>query len=666
MNFKKINNLFYLVLVSIGMFLIGCNDFLDRLPPDQIAPSQYLNSEADLATYPIAYYGSVFATHGGWSTGIGRYDDHTDNQATVDPNYNLYVKGNRLVPANGGLGFGNIRGFNFFFQQVLPKWKEKKISGNSAMIDHYIGEVYMLRAMSYFDRLKSFGDFPIVKDVLVDQNDVLVEAAKRSPRNTVARQIISDLDSAIMLMQNNVANKVRLTKNAALLAKSRVALYEASFLTYHRDTPRVPGEQGWPGAKMAYNSGFTINLDQEINYFLDEAMAASKELADAIELTENSGVTNPPSPANFSGWNPYFDMFNDRNMGQYPEILFWRQYDLSLNVTHGVTIYVERGANTGLTKGFVDGFLMKNGLPVYAPGSGYKGDVFITDVKEGRDDRLQLFLFGETDPVTVKKEDDLFGVPKIINLKEVRDVTGYRSRKFLNYDPSEAPGSDLTCTSGSPVFRVAEAYLNYLEASYMKNKTIDATADKYWKAIRKRAGIDTDYNKTIRATEMSKENDWGAYSANSLVDATLFNIRRERRNEFISEGMRWDDLIRWRAMDQVKDYIIEGFNLWDEAYKNKEYTEPKPGEATSVGLIDDGTSKANVSSKELSKYIRPYQILNLATNLVFNGYNWSEANYLSPIPYRQMQLASPDEDAETSNLYQNPYWPVAPNAKAEK
>ncbi len=119
-------------------------------------------------------------------------------------------------------------------------------------------------------------------------------------------------------------------------------------------------------------------------------------------------------------------------------------------------------------------------------------------------------------------------------------------------------------------------------------------------------------------------------------------------------------------MDQVKDYTIEGFNLWDEAYKNKEYTEPKPGEATSVGLIDDGTSKANVSSKELSKYLRPYQILNLATNLVFNGYNWSEANYLSPIPYRQMQLASPDEDAETSNLYQNPYWPVAPNAKAEK
>ena len=202
----------------------------------------------------------------------------------------------------------------------------------------------------------------------------------------------------------------------------------------------------------------------------------------------------------------------------------------------------------------------------------------------------------------------------------------------------------------------------------MKNKSIDATASNYWKAIRARAGVDTDFNKTIAATDMTTEGkgDWAAYSGGKLVDATLYNIRRERRDEFISEGLRYDDLMRWRSMDQVKNYVIEGFNLWDEAYKNKQYTDPKPGEVTSAGLIADGSSKANVSSKSLSKYLRPYQIVNSATNTIYNGYNWSEANYLAPIPFRQMQLASPDETAENSNLYQNPYWPVAPNAKAEK
>ena len=132
----------------------------------------------------------------------------------------------------------------------------------------------------------------------------------------------------------------------------------------------------------------------------------------------------------------------------------------------------------------------------------------------------------------------------------------------------------------------------------------------------------------------------------------------------MSEGLRFDDLIRWRAMDQVKNYIIEGFNLWDEAYANSEYTDPAPGEAASAGLVDDGSSKANVSSKTLSKYLRPYQILNLATNTIFDGYNWTEANYLSPLSYREIQLASPDGTVGNSNLYQNPYWPTEPNASA--
>lgn len=45
-------------------------------------------------------------------------------------------------------------------------------------------------------------------------------------------------------------------------------------------------------------------------------------------------------------------------------------------------------------------------------------------------------------------------------------------------------------------------------------------------------------------------------------------------------------------MDQVSNYIVEGFNLWDEAYNDKVYTDPKPGEVTSTGLIADGSSKS--------------------------------------------------------------------------
>ncbi len=673
----KLKNIFSKHIIIAGACVLGftlgsCDDFLDRQPLDVVTPELFLNSENDLATFPLGYYNGIFPTHGGWSTGIGRYDDHTDNQATNNPNTNLYVPGEWKVPASGGFGFNYIRDFNWFFEQVLPKWKAGEISGNSTNIDHYIGEVYMLRALKNFAFLQAYGDFPIIRTTVKDVHENLVEAAKRAPRNEFARFIISDLDSAIMLLNEDMSNKVRLTRNAALLAKSRVALFEGSFLKYHKGTPRVPGGSGWPGADMSYNSGFSIDIDREIDFFLSTAMDAAKEVAENVELTSNSGVTNPSIAASGAaepeGWNAYFEMFGARNMGAYPEILFWRDYDLDLQVVHAVSIYIKRGANTGLTRGFVDGFLMKNGLPIYAAGSGYHGDVTIMDAKEDRDDRLQLFLSGEDDireSVSKSGSNNIdsvstFGMPTIIDLEEVRDVTGYRSRKFLNYNLDEAPGSDMTCTGGSPVYRVAEAYLNYIEACYIKNNALDGTADQYWKAIRRRAGINEDYTVTIAATDMSQENDWGAHSAGSLIDATLFNIRRERRNEFVSEGMRMADLKRWRAMDQVQNYVIEGFNLWDEAHDDEAYKD----EDGNLLLISDGGSTSNVSAEALGTHLRPYQKV-VANNQVYNGYNWSKACYLYPISFRELQLASPDQTSvENSNLYQNPYWPTVANGSA--
>lgn len=70
--------------------------------------------------------------------------------------------------------------------------------------------------------------------------------------------------------------------------------------------------------------------------------------------------------------------------------------------------------------------------------------------------------------------------------------------------------------------------------------------------------------------QKEKENDWGAYSANVLVNPTLFNIRRERRCELMAEGLRDMDLHRWRAMDQMisTPYHIEGINFWGSDMHN--------------------------------------------------------------------------------------------------
>ena len=104
--------------------------------------------------------------------------------------------------------------------------------------------------------------------------------------------------------------------------------------------------------------------------------------------------------------------------------------------------------------------------------------------------------------------------------------------------------------------------MNYIEAVYELNGSLDAKAIDYWKAIRRRAGVSDDLEVTINTTDLSKENDWAKYSGNELISPTLFNIRRERRIELMSEGFRMGDLKRWRSLDNVKNYQIEGFNLW--------------------------------------------------------------------------------------------------------
>ena len=213
--------------------------------------------------------------------------------------------------------------------------------------------------------------------------------------------------------------------------------------------------------------------------------------------------------------------------------------------------------------------------------------------------------------------------------------------------------------------------LNYIEASYEKTGQIDATARRYWTELRARAGITAPIETTIAATDMSREAnvntpsyDWGAFSAGKPVNATLYSIRRERRNELAGEGFRMRDLVRWCSLDQVKNYQIEGVNFWDEMYKNKvfEYKD-KEGKMKSY-IVADGGDKSTMSSKDLSKYSHPYQV-NKKYEL-YNGYTFYQAHYLSPFSIQEMKLCSPDGTIEHTYLYQNIYWPTTANEPALK
>lgn len=652
----------YTLLVILTITAACKKDFLDREPLSTISPNDFLVEESQLASYAVKLYEGL-PIFGYLDT-----DSHTDIQARRTYN-NRYVPGQwRVGQTDGEWYFKDIFQCNYFLNTVLPRLEAGTISGNAAAIKHYIGEVYFMRAHSYFDRLQSLGDFPIIKTTLPDDKAVLIEASKRAPQNEVARFILSDLDSAIawLAVTPPTGGSNRLSKYCAQLLKSRVALYEGSFLKYFNGTAYVPNGPDWPGKSKEYNASYnfpTGSIDGEIAYFLGQAMDAAKAVADAVPLVNNT-MTQQAQETNeafaaASDVNPYCNMFIDKDMSKYKEVLLWKDYDLGLGVSNAIPNVIQSHRDWGYTRGYIDRFVMANGLPVYAPGSGYAGDDSIHLVRKNRDGRLWLFL-AQPGQINILRPSPLgthatpvVTYPDILNLLGNHDApTGYQARKGNCYDGDQLGNGRGDV--GSIVYRAVEAYLNYMEACYEKNGSLDGTAQSYWVQIRNRAGVDPDYQKTIDATDLSIEanNDWAVYSAGVMVDKTLYNIRRERSCELMGEGLRYMDLRRWRAMDQMitTPYHIEGFKLWG----------PMQHWYKASSLTYDIGDKSTVSAPSLSPYLRVYQ--RTPTQLVYNGYRWTLAHYFNPIAVQHFLSTCENNDVTTSPIYQNPGWPIEANA----
>ncbi|WP_257670587.1 RagB/SusD family nutrient uptake outer membrane protein [Parapedobacter tibetensis] len=673
----KTNNIYIALLaLTIGGGFTSCEKFLEREPLSTLAPETYLTEASQLQAYADDSYPRILPSSSGNSYGIFAQDQGTDNQISTNAP-SRFATGLWRVPNSGGdWSFQNIYRLNFFFSMVNPRYgddlggAQNTISGNLADVQHYIGEMYFLRALEYFSRYRQFGDFPIITEPLADDLAVLTKASRRSPRNEVARFILSDLDKAITLLAAKDMATTRINRDVALLLKSRVALHEGTWLKYFKGTAFVPNGDGWPGKVKDYNANYQFpggSIDSEIDFFLGEAMSASREVSEKYKntLTQNTGALQQATtePA-----NPYFNMFGSENLSSVPEVLLWRQYALGI-LGHDVALAANQGNwGVGVTRGYVQNFLMADGTPVYANGTYadgngyYMGDKTIRDVRANRDSRLSLFLKepGQHNILVVSQTGLNINyeepIPNITTGDAQRGyTTGYALRKGGNFDTKyHVQNQGYT---GIIIYRAAEALLNYMEASYERNGSLDASAREYWQIIRRRAHVGDDIDATIAATDMGREagNDWGAYSAGQvLTDKTLYNIRRERRSEFISEGLRYIDLCRWRAMDQLiaGPYIPEGFHLWNT-----------PMESWYTDLRADGTDNANVSSPALSEYLRPYQ--RNANQLAYNGFTWKMAHYLTPIAINQFLLTAPDgQTVSDSPIYQNPYWPAAADQPA--
>lgn len=695
-----------MAMAALTLCLGACDDYLDIEPPSQVSPEAYFVTADQLAAYTINYYTSSGVSGMRWNNAFPHHglggssyetfldgDKGTDNEDGTD---NRFYNGNSYytVGSNGGSwSFGRINDLNYFLETVLPKYEAGEIKGSESDVRHYIGEGYMLRAIEYFGKLCSLGDFPIVTNTLPLDKEALIEASKRSPRNMVARFILSDLDKAIELVSEtggSTGGRNRITRDVVRLFKARVALYEATFEKYFAGTPFVPDKNaGWPGKDMDYNENFVYNNEAEVDFFLGEALKESKIVADNHpNLANNTKKMNGATATGFAA-NPYYDMFTTLDPSNIDEALMYRSYILDISGGHCMNQYIKGGR--GFTHEFQNAFLMDNGLPIYAPNSGYAGDDFVADTKQGRDWRWRLFTKAPGEYVYSDNSDVRIGIGKKSKRdKELRapalssdgadfsTSTGYHKSKGFSTTATWARGGqDL---SAAIIFRAAEAYLIYMEASWERNGDgLDQDAWKYWSKLRERAGLPGDANVTINATDLDKEeyytHDFGLYSGGKRITSkVLYNIRRERRCELMGEGMRWDDLIRWRALDQLKEkpYFKHGCKVHGPMIEWFRY-DSKTKELKDLRFDQADENKNNVSSPSdieggFNGDPKYFSLLRVSKNSDWykSGFSWRMAHYLAPIAEDHFLQASYTSDINNSTIYQNPYWGRIHSTSAEK
>lgn len=648
--------------------LASCEDFLDKEPPSYAIPEDYYRSEDQIQAAANAFYTDIVPNlQGAFS------DDYTDIQAGLSAN-GMYAEGQwRVGLDNGNWDWTLVRNINYSLNTSVQRYKNGEVKGSPQNIEQYIGEMYFFRAYRYWSMLRSWGDLPIVTEAMPDDEAVLVAASKRRPRNEVARFIIANLDTARTYLKDGfdpVRNRV--SRDVATLVKSRVALFEASWLENFKDTPFVPNGPEWPGKSKDYNANYEYpsgSIDNEVRYFLEIAAESAEELAEKYKnsLTRNTGIV-PQSEADD---NPYFYMFGAVDMSVYPDILMWRSFDKSI-VTNNTEVMVQFGNHgVGVTRNGVERFVMSDGKPWYADHDGFTyDDSTISAVRKNADPRLFIFLKepGQKNVFLNMEENTTHAVPiepypdiQNSNAEKAYNI-GYALRKGGTFD--KALCENYLAYNGAISFRATEALLNYMGAQYLLTHDINSGHIlEYWKTVRTAAGFTgnaVDPTVTIEATDMARErSDWASYTAGQqLTDRVLYNIRRERCCELFGEGYRTMDLSRWRSYDQMlkEPYHVEGFHLWNT-----------PMEDWYTSLVSDGSASANVSSPSLSEYLRPYEKNMTSGNLYRNGYIWKMAHYLQPMPIRQFLLTADDHSSvERSPLYQNPYWPTQADLAAEQ
>jgi len=282
-----------------------------------------------------------------------------------------------------------------------------------------------------------------------------------------------------------------------------------------------------------------------------DAARAKKYLEFAVDA---AGLVINSNKYNFS--RDFKSLFSSDNLAGHPEVLLYRAYDAALTITHCIGSYQNGTEVVGVDANLVliKSFLANDGKVWQNSGVTNASSFAIADLVKTRDPRFEASFI---DKVNAASATLLYGYK-------------FASREAITYIGRAYPpawGSN-TNTSDAPVMRLAEVVLNWIEAKavlaqYMGGPAVtQADLDKSVNAIRNRpldaAAIAKGVVKTAPLLLASIPVD---PTKDADVPDLIWEIRRERRMEFVFEHTRLLDLKRWKKLTNMNystnpDYFL--------------------------------------------------------------------------------------------------------------
>lgn len=599
----------------------NCSDFLERYPQDAMSDKDYFTRETDLKYYMNGLYDGILrnANSFRWSNLNTANDDWASNtpSSTLMQHSTSGLASETNDTWNSSYDY--IRKVNYFLENAY------RVPNMGKSGKHFLGEGYYCRAVKYFDLLQNFGGVPYISKVLnVDSPELYT---LRISRKELAENIISDLDSAVIYCDwkgEGEAKSGRINKESALIMQSRIALFEGSWEYYHgrKDTNfKVEGSNG--------------------DTFLNKAVEAGQKLIDKHGNNIFMGTAE----------NEYFEYFNQFDYTNINGAFLYKIYSRSLGVINNWGRSYAEGNDAGLTKSAIDAYVMSDGRPLEVSTISLD-NMTMNELCSKKDPRLSQTIWY---PAKGRFIDILGPVdnayktsyPGLILTQQRRPAyTGYRTWKGTNYDPTEIDNGE----TDDLILRYEEGLLNYAEAKAILGQINQSDLDKSINIIRSRVNLPPMILDEVNGWTINydKRNGYDPSSKNIVNE-----IRRERRVEFMLEGLRFMDIKRWAMLDDVFNgwkpvgaYAQEYVDYWNNPERLAEdgFDWKSPEEVKLVKGINYDT---------IGDYINPF-FKHADFQPSGRGYYVDpDRDYLQAIPNEEITLY---KDKGNVVLEQNPGW----------